>query len=243
MPLKIFYTVNAGLCFQTEAGSLLVDLLHQGKQLGFSATPNAVCQQMLTHTGLFQGTVCFVLTHLHPDHFDAKLMRRFLDENPNAQMYGPQGITRRVSCTQLAYQAERVEFGSFSLTAFQTVHDGRKYVMYPHRSLWLHINGQQHLVCGDAKLDTLVAERMTAVCGIQPDSVFVNVYQLSEPDGNAFLTRIRPKHIYLYHLPALEDDIYNYWQVARHLDGKILADGLPPVELLTPMSIISPHTI
>jgi hypothetical protein len=67
---KIFHTVNSGLCFSNAEESLLIDVFHNGKRLGFSPTPEKLIRQMKKHEGMFATAPDLAFTHLHEDHYD-----------------------------------------------------------------------------------------------------------------------------------------------------------------------------
>jgi hypothetical protein len=229
---KIFHTVNSGLCFSNAEESLLIDVFHNGKRLGFSPTPEKLIRQMKKHEGMFATAPDLAFTHLHEDHYDPELVRQFLREYPGARIYAPGFAVKGLRLRELPDGSEEINFGSFTVTSFPTVHDGPQYISQPHRSLWLSSPAGQYLLCGDAYLDGKLADNLEKQGKLRPKAVFVNLYQLGEPNGKAFLKRICPQKVFIYHLPMEEDDVYNY----RRLAGEMLSgkEGFS-VEMLKPM--------
>ena len=234
MHVNIDYTVNAGLCIATDEESLLIDVLHR-KETGFSPAPQALLNRMAAHSDLFSRKLHLAFTHLHGDHFDSALVRRFLAEYPETDFYGP-GLEHAVTGSPAAAaRTQTVDLGSFHLAAFETIHDGKPFADQPHLSFCIKVQGQTFVICGDATLEPELADRIFSVCPGTVDAVFLNVYQLASVSGGAFLKKLQPKQIFLYHLPFSEDDVYGFHKIA----GKIVAQKAPevpaPVEILEPM--------
>lgn len=185
MSLEIFHTVNAGLYFHNSESGLLIDGLHLGDS-GFSATPKALADQILSHTGIFSKKIDLAFTHLHGDHYDPCLVHRFFDHNPDSSIYAPDLSVACSSTRSLASGIDRLCFGEFLLTTFSTTHDGVPFASQPHRSFCLQTEGQQYIICGDAILNLSLAKQMLAFCSHKTDAVFVNVYQLASEGGLAF---------------------------------------------------------
>ena len=238
MSLKIFHTVNAGLYFHNIENGLLVDGLHLGDG-GFSVTPKALTDQILSHTGIFSKKIDLAFTHLHGDHYDPRLVRRFFDRNPDSSIYAPDLSVACDSTRNLASGIDRLHFGSFSLTTFPTIHDGALFADQPHRSFCLQTEGRQYVICGDAILHSSLAKQMLAFCSDKTVAVFLNVYQLASDSGLAFLKLMKPEHIFLYHLPFPDEDPYNYRTMAKSTIARQSLLLEQPIRLLDPLSHIT----
>lgn len=147
-------------------------------------------------------------THLHDDHFSGKQVRDFMRKYPTAKICMPEMWISGVNLDENIRRTYILDLGRSHLTAFPTVHDGKEYAKVPHQSLMLQASGQQHLICGDALLDLSLARHVQRACPGDICAAFVNVYQLASKPGQAFLKAICPRHIFLYHLPFKEDDIF-----------------------------------
>lgn len=237
MSLKIFHTVNAGLYFHNNEHGLLIDGLHRAEG-GFSATPPLLVEQLLSHTELFVQNVDLAFTHLHGDHFDPKLVRRFFDCNPRSSIYAP-GLPMPCNPPQsLALGIERLSFGAFLLTTFSTTHDGASFANQPHRSFCLQTEDQQYIICGDAILNPLLAKQMQMFCSRKTNAVFLNVYQIASKSGIAFLQTIASERIFLYHLPFPGDDPYGYRKMAKSIVSRQAEFSEQCIQILEPMHYI-----
>jgi len=71
-----------------------------------------------------RGVVAVVITHEHPDHWTPEQLRRILDINPGATVYGPSGVVAAASefaVTEVT-AGETLQVGEFSLRFFGGVH-------------------------------------------------------------------------------------------------------------------------
>lgn len=237
MTTAIFHSVNAGLYVWDGKTGVLVDGLHHGAREGFSETPAALRRQLAAGTGLFAHLDGLVFTHLHPDHFDGEALLQAQEVVPLARLYGPELPETTVAPDPVGPGAWRFCVGEMQVVTLETVHDGAPFRNTPHRSLLLQAGGESLFVAGDALLDPSLAQRFAGVLPPSVTAAFVNVYQASSPQGLAFLRALRPRRIFLYHLPLEEDDTFRYRALARSTQNRFPAD-LPGLELLRPMEWI-----
>lgn len=72
----------------------------------------------------FTDVVAIVITHEHYDHWTADQLRRTLDRNPDAKIFGPQGVADAASDfeVQVVAAGETLEVGAFKLEFFGGKH-------------------------------------------------------------------------------------------------------------------------
>ena len=72
----------------------------------------------------FTGVVAIVITHEHADHWTAEQVRRILEKNPDAKVYGPQGVVDAADDLDIETVAagDVVEAGPFKLEFFGGKH-------------------------------------------------------------------------------------------------------------------------
>jgi L-ascorbate metabolism protein UlaG (beta-lactamase superfamily) len=72
----------------------------------------------------FTGVVAIVLTHEHSDHWTADQVRRILEKNPDAKVYGPQGVADAAEDlpVEVVAAGDVVEAGAFTLEFFGGEH-------------------------------------------------------------------------------------------------------------------------
>lgn len=69
--------------------------------------------------------VAVVITHEHPDHWTPEQLRRLLDQNPDAVVYGPQGVADAAGdfAVEVVHAGDTRAAGPFELTWFGGKHN------------------------------------------------------------------------------------------------------------------------
>lgn len=73
----------------------------------------------------FSGIVGVVITHEHADHWTGEQLRRILDKNPDARIFGPRGVADAVGDefgVEVVSAGDVVEAGPFKLEFFGALH-------------------------------------------------------------------------------------------------------------------------
>jgi L-ascorbate metabolism protein UlaG (beta-lactamase superfamily) len=73
----------------------------------------------------FSGVVAIVITHEHADHWTPDQVRRILDKNKDARVFGPQGVATAVGDefpVEVVADGDTVEVGGFTLRFFGEKH-------------------------------------------------------------------------------------------------------------------------
>lgn len=216
---RIFYTVNAGLYLTSRQTALLIDGIHEGPVNGFSGMPAVLSEQLLYGYGVFAHLDGLLFTHLHPDHYDADKVNRMLDTRSGLALWGPGLSSRGISEYRETSSGCTFRIGDFRIFAYPTVHSGVPFREEPHRSLLIRneTTDEAFLISGDAVFSPELADTVNENAG-GPGSVtaaFINVYHLIEEPSRAFLLRLAPARMFLYHRPLPEDDTCNYLFMIR----------------------------
>ena len=233
----IFHSVNSGLYFWDGLAGLLVDGIHAGGEQGFSPMPAFLAGQLARRAGLFAHTDGVLFTHLHGDHFLRTGLRHLLDTQPRPGVYGPELPETRASIRPIRPGLCRVQLAGAYILAKDTVHDGEVFRNEPHQSYLIRMGGETFFIAGDAALTPEDAAAFSGFYGGEVDAGFFNLYQLSSPQGRDFLRILRPRRIFLEHLPFQKDDRFHYRSLARQA-ARSLPGDLPRAEILPHMSWI-----
>lgn len=233
----IFHSVNSGLYFWDGMAGLLADGIHDGPEQGFSPMPAFLVGQLNRHRGLFAHTDGVLFTHQHPDHFQRSGLHRLMSAQEDLRIYGPGLPENRASVRPIRPGLCRVQMAGAYILAKDTLHDGRQYRNVAHQSYLICMGGETFFLAGDAVLSEEDGRIFSDFYGGAVDAAFLNLYQLSSPEGQAFLRLLKPRRIFLEHLPFREDDRYHYRSLARQV-AKLLPDDLPTAEILSHMSWI-----
>lgn len=232
MEPDIFCTVNAGLYIWDGRSGLFVDSLHRGKRLGLSDTPEELLHGLRQRQGIFQMKNDFLFTHKHEDHFDEELVEFCKGEYPASCIYVPEngGLAER--------DVEYLTLGNYRIKSFRAVHDGKRF---EKESCWIFLieaGERKVLVCGDARINEEILNRLDRNCRGKIDAVFLNVYQLESGCGKELLMRIGPDRTFVYHIPFEKDDGCHYRKIAEKSVEKY-QKLIPGLSVARPMSRIS----
>ena len=132
--------------------------------------------------------------------------------------------------------------GSAHILTVITEHDGEALRGIPHRSFLVRLGKESIFIAGDAVLCEQQAEDPAGFYGSAVSAAFMNIYQIVSPDGQAFLRRLKPNRIFLYHLPFEEDDRYGYHLLVKQLLHQF-PSGLPESELPAHMNWIDGEAV
>lgn len=228
--MELLFTVNSGFFLRAPSFGILVDGIHRGEQVGFSAVPQSIRTALRTRTAPFTCPMVFLFTHDHPDHFDPEFLAMV---SAPESVYGP-GIGA-LPFHDLGSGIRELSLPVGQAFAFQVPHEGRSFSNVPHHALLLYLERRCLLMAGDAEFPPELAHTMQKFCPHGVDAVCVNPYQLLSPSTLSFLSLLRPRSIFLSHLPFPQDDKLGCYALADHAAARYPAD-FPPLIRPTPMS-------
>lgn len=211
---SVFHTLNSGLIFSNSSSQLLIDVLHDGAGIGFSPFSNLLYDNLIHKNGVFNKKNDIVFTHCHPDHYDGNLLKQYRSLYPNSSIYVPQVLSEFCKVTKTSDMSRIIQTKHFTLYAFQTRHEGAIYHNVFHLVYMLEINGSFYIISGDAILDNSLFQSISEITQDNIGGIFVNPYQLTNSSNYSFFKKLNSKRVFIYHLPALDDDIYNYHALA-----------------------------
>ncbi len=236
MQANIFHTANSGLYFWDGETGILVDGLYRGGAYGFSDLPQKLEQKIISGEGNLPPISGLIFTHCHPDHFDPDLLAA-VKSRYNATIYAPGYLANSGSARFIRPGVFRLRIGQAYILGCATTHDGAAFADTPHYSYLLRMAGESFFIAGDAKLQGSEADFYRGYHGEPIEGAFINVYQALLPNSIAFLRRLAPQHIYLYHLPAPDDDCNGFIRLAQQAIRRFPQD-LPSLELVRQMDWI-----
>lgn len=232
MNTAIFHTVNAGLYFWDGSSGILIDGLHRGQAEGFSDLPDTLQLQLEEQAGMFAHLHGLFFTHDHPDHYDAAAEQ--LCAARGIPLYVPGHNSPLGNAHPILPDVLRYRLGQAYIIGRFNTHDGPAFQTVPHCSYLVRMTGERFLVAGDAHLQEEDAVFYQGCHDAPVAGVFLNIYQAFAPDTHAFLRRLAPQRIFLYHLPFPQDDHNNFYSLARCAAERFPPD-LSPLEQLPQM--------
>jgi L-ascorbate metabolism protein UlaG (beta-lactamase superfamily) len=220
-PLQLTYIANEGVVVSSGASKILIDALFDKPNPEYRAPSPEVLEKIMKGEAPYDGVDLALVTHNHPDHFDASLAARYLVASPGTVFVGPADAVAamRAAANDWATIEPRVvsldikigekstkELKGISLTALRTKHSGEQES--PMNLMYLFdLDGWRVFHEGDSTGKAGVCSD-SALGGVTVDLALVHFWFPLDPDCARFLQEgLKPSHIALMHLPIrLESD-------------------------------------
>ena len=242
--LSLTYVANAGVLVEAGSARILIDALYDRPNPAYRAPSADTIEKMVNGTAPFDGVGLALVTHNHPDHFDARVALRFLGSRTEAVLVAPTDAVEamRSAAADWARVAPRVvpvdgpvgsrltrQVQGVSVTAMRTRHGSSETP--PNVMYLVEANGWRLFHEGDSPGD--VEEYRRFSLGSAPvDLALVHFWFPFEPNCARFLEDVlRPDHVALTHLPIdREGDIPTKAEAIcqRYKDLIVLLPGVAP---------------
>lgn len=249
-PLKLTYVANSGVLVGSGETKVLIDALFDKPNPDYRAPAPELVADMLNGAAPYDGVDLVLITHNHPDHFDAKLAVRFLESVAGPRLAAPADAVdemRKVAADwatigsrvdeldlKVGQQVEK-RIGPVSVTAFRTLHGDQESPM--NIMYLLDLEGWRIFHEGDSPG---VPEEYVAfgLGKTRVDLALVHFWFPLDPDAARFLQEgLAPGHIRLTHLPVrLEGDAPTKIDMVRkyYRDILLLLPGTPEATFKVP---------
>jgi L-ascorbate metabolism protein UlaG (beta-lactamase superfamily) len=219
-PLLLTYVANEGALVSSGDSKVLIDALFDQPNPDYRAPSPDVLDKIMKGEAPFDGVDLALVTHNHPDHFDASLGARYMARFTGTVLVAPADavadmrkqaewpkIERRIVALELAVgRTARMDLKGVRLTAFRTLHSGDRES--PMNLMYLvELDGWRVFHEGDptGRCD----EFGDFGAGSAPiDLALVHFWYALDPMCARFFQEVvKPDHIALMHLPIrLEGD-------------------------------------
>lgn len=212
--LEVTYVANEGFVVSTGSTTILIDALPRSK---YYANPSdMLAAKILNGIPPFERVDCFLVTHDHPDHFNAELISRFLLNHPAAQFIASSATRSRLNEDSLGRerltgldlepgQHRTIRRGGADITALRLSHGadaGMSNLAYVVRS-----NGYTFVHVGDARLsDNEEYLRTLDWKSYDVDLLFIEFFDHSDETREIIEKMIQPDYVVLMHIPPGEED-------------------------------------
>lgn len=220
-PLQLTYIANEGVMISSGNQKVLIDALFDKPNAEYRAPSPDVLVKIMKGEAPYDGVDLLLVTHNHPDHFDAPLAARYMAMFPGSILLAPADAVaelRKAAADWIKIESRVVSFDikvgekelrdlkQVQVTAFRTLHSGDRES--PMNVMYLfELNSWRIFHEGDSpgKAD----EYRDFGLGSTPvDLALVHFWFPLEPNCARYLQEVlKPDHIGLMHLPIrLESD-------------------------------------
>jgi L-ascorbate metabolism protein UlaG (beta-lactamase superfamily) len=220
-PLVLIYVANCGVLVSSGDSKVLIDALFDKPNPEYRAPAPETLDKMMKGAAPFDGVDLVLVTHNHPDHFNAALAVRYLESFPKPVLLAPADAvealrqaaadwtkiaSRVVSLDLKVGEKEKKDLKGIRVTALRTLHSGDSES--PMNLMYLfELGGWGVWHEGDSNGKPEVFQGFGL--GSSPvDLALVHYWFPLEPNCARFLQEVlTPGHIALMHLPVrLEGD-------------------------------------
>jgi len=220
-PLVLTYIANCGVLVSSGDLKVLVDALFDKPNPEYRAPTPDVLDKILMGEPPYDGVDIVLVTHNHPDHFDAALAVRYLEARADPVLLAPSDAVEAMrnaagDWTSIAPRVvpldikvgdrnDRVQ-GRIPITVFRTLHSGDRES--PMNLMYLfELDGRRIFHEGDSNGKPEVYQSFE-LGSASVDLALVHFWFPLEPNCANFLQEVlKPDHIALTHLPIrLEGD-------------------------------------
>lgn len=212
--LEVTYIANEGFMISMGGTRVLIDALPKSKY--YVNPSDTLAAKLISGIPPFDKVDYVLVTHDHPDHFNAEMMSRFLLNHPVAQliassetcskMIGDSIAGRRISGLDLKMgQHQTVRGDRAEIVVLRLNHVGAADIS--NFAFVVRSNGYTFVHVGDARL-SFNEEYLRSVdwSAYTVDLLFIEYFDDSSETWDIIEKTIRPKHVILMHIPAGEED-------------------------------------
>jgi len=243
-PLVLTYIANTGVLVSSGETKVLLDALFDKPNQEYRAPAPEVLEKIMQGAAPFDGVDLVLVTHNHPDHFDATLAVRYLEARPEPVLLVPSDAVvemRKAAADWLKIEPrvipldikvgekDKKDLKQIPVTAFRTRHSGDQdspmSLMYLFELHGWHVFHEGDSTGKPADFQSF------ELGGAPVDLALVHFWFPLDPNCARFLQEVlKPDHIALTHLPIrLEGDAPGKIdQVRRYYrDIFLLLPGMP----------------
>jgi L-ascorbate metabolism protein UlaG (beta-lactamase superfamily)/precorrin-6B methylase 2 len=243
-PLQLTSIANCGVLVSTGDSKVLIDALFDKPNPEYRAPAVEVLDKIMKGAAPFDGVDLVLVTHNHPDHFDARLAVRYLETLPEPLLLAPADAVEEMRKTAADWkkiearvvsldikvgQKDKRELKGISVTALRTLHSGDRES--PMNLMYLFELGGRHVFHEGDSTGKPESFQSYGLGDAPVDLALVHYWFPLEPNCARFLQEVlKPDHIALTHLPVrLESDAPGKIDQVRtsYKDIFLLLPGMP----------------
>ncbi|MCB6992571.1 hypothetical protein LI177_03600 [bacterium 210820-DFI.6.37] len=239
---EIKYLDNCGILIASEQTLLIIDGLRHEKN-AFGAQSIRVREYIEKRLKRFEGNCIMAFTHTHLDHFDDSAVYKLIKDDMVDKAIIPRDDELAAQCVEEAADNPKITLlkgrtegtvtfviNDMTLRFFETKH--LKFEGYDHvlnYCIEITVGQERYLVAGDTDQERL--KKILDQERHRIDGIFVTPVILGKPKWAEYLKNESIRRIFIYHLPAAEDDRFGYREFAIR-QQKRYGRTLPNLNLL-----------
>jgi L-ascorbate metabolism protein UlaG (beta-lactamase superfamily) len=209
---NITYIGNEGFMISNNNTKVFIDALYYYSYGGGILNVNStVRSMMMNNQEPFANSSLFMVTHNHPDHYDAAMMKTFLENNPSAKFVSTNEITgalksgtlesQLVSANPSVKQHVDTTVNHIQLTVYNLLHDVG-YRIY-NVGFVANIDGLTIFHSGDNTMEDTTEFVNYKINEKQIDIAFISYGAFQNAAQRAIIMKyVNPKYIVLMHVPT-----------------------------------------
>lgn len=231
MEIKIFHFTNAGLLFDCSK-KILIDGIYGGdnviQEAGMSNMTEDSVRDLMENRGVFSNIDLILFTHQHIDHYNQTLVEQYLRKNEKVGFFSPGNKRNNITVNQIEKGMFALDIDEIEIYAIVTKHQhtGDDKEKIEHCSYLLNFEEKCFFVAGDGVINSGVCQMVRKYSGNRKLFCFFNVMHIAEKTGIQIIQNLNPEKIFIYHLPAKSDDIFNYYAIIKQAKKNYLKIGI-----------------
>jgi len=213
--VTITYLGNEGVMITDKEKSVLVDTLFRGANFGYAGVQPSELEKLETAQAPYDRIDLVLVTHVHPDHFNAESVVRHLEHNKTAVLVTSEQVAEKVRKaagdssallprikvhTPAEGGRETVEANGIKIDVLRLSHGSGRFAGVDDLGFIIHVGGKRILHVGDAQVDAPSFKPLEAFAkGV--DVACLPNWIVESPKGARLVREVlKPKKLIVFHI-------------------------------------------
>jgi L-ascorbate metabolism protein UlaG (beta-lactamase superfamily) len=216
---EIQYIGNEGVLIVVGNKKVIIDGLHKYYGPSYSYPGYQETKDMLDGNGIFNKIDLLLVSHVHGDHFDAKLVAEFLARHPETELissqqvvdsiqkYADPKILQRITHFYLDENVKTYEVSGITLTLFNLPHSSERFAWVQNIGNYLEIGDFHFLHTGDASMEPDWLKNI-GMNNYPVDVALMPFWYLLDDQLTGIKTYANPQKYVALHIPPVDASEY-----------------------------------
>ena len=230
--VSVTYIANEGVLISAGEDQVLIDALHEPYRPAYLPTPEAIKAGILNAEKPFDSVDFVLVSHVHRDHFDARLVSELLKQNSEPVLFSSNQIVDSVNVhtgelidasrmLRIPYEDGKMETASRSgvtVKAGKVAHGSARFAWIQNLGYVVDMGGLKFLHIGDPGFGRPDLVRLLADVD-QIDVAILPSWFITEAGGRKVIDEvIKPDHIIAVHVSPNDKSVVER-AARRHYSG------------------------